>query len=147
MTQLVCPHCAALNRLPDNKPALAAQCGKCKKMLFMAEPLAVNLQQFERHLHHNSIPLIVDFWAAWCGPCKMMAPVFQQAATQLEPRARLLKVDTESEQLLASRYAVRSIPTIMIFSAGHETARSAGALDLNRLLAWVKPYLPPMPAQ
>ena len=146
MAQIVCPNCAALNRVPNTRPAQAALCGKCKQRLFTAEPLAVNQLQFERHLQHNDIPLIVDFWAAWCGPCQMMAPAFVQAAARIEPRARFLKVDTECEQQLATRYAVRSIPTIMIFSAGQETARSAGALDLNRLLAWVSSNLPPMPA-
>jgi thioredoxin 2 len=141
MPQIVCPHCEALNRIPDNKPAQAAICGKCKQRLFTGEPLAVNQQQFERQLSKSDVPLVVDFWAAWCGPCKMMAPVFHQAAGKLEPQVRLLKVDTESEQQLASRYAVRSIPTIMIFSAGQEKARIAGALDLNRLLAWVKQNL------
>lgn len=146
MPQIVCPHCEAINRLPDNAladraRATSAQCGKCKHRLFSGAPLAVNQQQFDRHLQKSELPLIVDFWAAWCGPCKMMAPVFAQAAGQLEPQARLLKVDTESEQALASRYAVRSIPTIMIFSAGQEKARIAGALDLNRLLAWVNQNL------
>lgn len=141
MPQIVCPHCEALNRLPDNKPAQAAHCGKCKQQLFTGEPLPVNQQQFERQLQKSDVPLVVDFWAAWCGPCKMMAPVFHQAAAKLEPQVRLLKVDTESEQPLALRYAVRSIPTIMIFSAGQEKARIAGALDLNRLLAWVNQNL------
>ncbi|HEX5635774.1 MAG TPA: thioredoxin TrxC [Gammaproteobacteria bacterium] len=142
MPQIVCPHCEAINRLPetallDKSRAQAANCGKCKHPLFTAEPLAVNQSQFERQLQKSDVPLVVDFWAAWCGPCKMMAPVFHQAAGKLEPQVRLLKVDTESEQQLAARYAVRSIPTIMIFSAGQEKARIAGALDLNRLLAWV----------
>lgn len=141
MTQVVCPHCAALNRLPTDKPALAAHCGKCKQLLFSGEPLNVNRQQFERQLQKSDVPLVVDFWAAWCGPCKMMTPVFHQAAARLEPQVRLLKVDTEAEQMLASQYAVRSIPTIMIFSAGQEKARIAGALDLNRLLAWVNQNL------
>ena len=146
MPQIVCPHCEALNRLPDNalqdkSRAQAAICGKCKQRLFTSEPLVVNQQQFERQLQKSDVPLVVDFWAAWCGPCKMMAPVFHQAAAKLEPQVRLLKVDTESEQALASRYAVRSIPTIMIFSAGQEKARIAGALDLNRLLAWVNQNL------
>lgn len=139
--QLVCPHCATLNRLPENKPARAAQCGKCKQPLFNAEPLDVSEAEFDRHLHKSDIPLVVDFWAAWCGPCKMMAPVFHQAAAQIEPRARLLKVDTEREQVLAARYGIRSIPTLMIFSAGQEKARLAGALDINRLTAWINQHI------
>ena len=135
--QLVCGHCGAINRIPDDRPAQQAKCGKCSKSLFNQAPLNVTQAQFDRHLFKSDVPLIVDFWADWCGPCKMMAPAFQQAASRIEPRARLLKVDTEQEQGLSARYAIRSIPTIMIFSAGQEKARIAGALDLNRLLAWV----------
>jgi len=135
--QLVCPHCAALNRIPDSKPALQANCGKCHKPLFTGTPLAVNRQQFERHIHKNDIPLVVDYWASWCGPCKMMAPVFAQAAQKIEPRARLLKVDTEAEQAIAAQYGIRSIPTLMVFSGGRETGRIAGAMDLSNLLGWI----------
>ncbi len=139
--QAVCPHCSAINRLPENKPAQSAKCGKCKKAIFTNQPLAVNQSQFDRHLHKSDIPLVVDFWAAWCGPCQMMAPVFNQAAAQVEPRGRLIKVDTESEQGLAARYGIRSIPTLMVFSAGREVARMAGALDQSRLLAWINQHI------
>ncbi|HEY9052743.1 MAG TPA: thioredoxin TrxC [Gammaproteobacteria bacterium] len=139
--QLVCPHCATLNRLPESKPAQSAKCGKCGKALFTGHPLAVDHAAFNRHLHKSDIPLVVDFWAAWCGPCKMMAPVFEQAAGRIEPRARLLKVDTESEQSLASAYGIRSIPTLVVFSGGQEVARMAGALDLQSLLAWINQHI------
>ena len=135
--QLVCPHCAALNRVADNRPASQASCGKCHKSLFTASALPVSQAMFDRMLTKSDLPMVVDFWADWCGPCKMMAPVFEQAAQQIEPRARLLKVDTEAEQGLAARYQIRSIPTLMIFSAGKEIARMSGALDKNSLLNWI----------
>jgi len=135
--QLVCPHCAALNRIPDSKSARDANCGKCHRPLFIAQALAVSQAMFDRMLTKSELPLVVDFWADWCGPCKMMAPAFQQAAQQIEPRARLLKVNTEAEQALAARYQIRSIPTLMVFSAGKETARVSGALDQSSLLAWI----------
>jgi len=135
--QLVCPHCLALNRVPDNKSAKQANCGKCHKGLFTGRALAVNTQTFERMLAKDDSPLVVDFWAAWCGPCKMMAPTFEQAASQVEPRARLLKIDTEAEQNLAARYQIRSIPTLMVFSSGKEKARVSGALDQSSLTAWI----------
>ncbi|MCW8955528.1 MAG: thioredoxin TrxC [Gammaproteobacteria bacterium] len=139
--QLVCPHCSAINRLPVDKPAQAAKCGKCSKSLFGQMPVNVNQAQFDRHLHKSDVPLVVDFWADWCGPCKMMAPAFQQAATKIEPRARLLKVNTEQEQGLSARYAIRSIPTLMVFSAGQEVARMSGALDLGNLLSWINNHI------
>lgn len=228
--QLVCPQCAAINRLAEHKPALAARCGKCGKALFNQQPLNVTQAQFDRHLQKSDIHLVVDFWAlvlhlydiyvcrahpigqgkaqaagngspfsrtatqnwpiGWapfgrvnkrssallrflelakaspsvvrlaakrfltrcirkyhrdgvlrCGPCKMMAPSFQQAATRIEPRARLLKVNTEQEQGLSARYAIRSIPTLMVFSAGQEVARMSGALDLGNLLSWINNHI------
>jgi len=135
--QLVCPHCAALNRAPDDKPAQTAKCGKCHKALFIGKPLDVTQNLFDRQLQKSEVPLVVDFWAAWCGPCKMMAPAFEQVALQVEPRARLLKVDTEAEQSLSARYSIRSIPTLMVFSGAQEVARISGALDATSLQAWI----------
>ena len=97
-------------------------------------------ERFERHLQQSSIPLLVDFWAAWCGPCKMMAPVFAQAARQLEPGIRLVKVNTEKEQALAARYGIMSIPTMVLFKNGQEHARISGAMDLQQLLVWVQQH-------
>ena len=135
--QLVCPHCAALNRISDNRPPTQAKCGKCHLPLFTAQALPASQAMFDRMLSKSDIPLVVDFWAEWCGPCKMMAPIFEQTAQQIEPRARLLKVDTEAEQALSARYQIRSIPTLMVFSAGKEVARVSGALDQSSLLAWI----------
>ncbi len=135
--QLVCPHCQALNRIPDGKPAAQAKCGKCHTALFSGSPVSVDQALFDRMLTKNDTPLVVDFWADWCGPCKMMAPAFEQAAAQIEPRARLLKVNTEQEQGLSARYQIRSIPTLMVFSSGKETARLSGALDQSSLLSWI----------
>lgn len=135
--QLVCPHCHAINRIPPDRTPAQAHCGKCKKPLFIGQPLELNQAAFERFLSRNDTPLVVDFWADWCGPCKMMAPAFKQAAIQIEPRARLIKINTETEQALAARYQIRSIPTLMVFSGGKETARLSGALDQSSLLSWI----------
>lgn len=134
---LICPHCSAVNRLPAERMAEGPTCGRCKAALFEGQPLEVDEAAFERHLTRNDVPLLVDFWAPWCGPCRMMAPAFEAAARQLEPGVRLLKVNTEEEQALASRFGIRSIPTLAIFRGGKEIARQAGAQDAGRLVRWV----------
>lgn len=138
---LVCPHCAAVNRVPGTKLGDAPVCGQCKQPLFNGEPLDVDQSSFERHLTRSDLPLVVDFWAPWCAPCRMMAPNFHQAAIDLEPGIRFIKVNTEIEQGLAGRFNIRSIPTLAVFRNGREIARQSGALDLASLKQWLHPYL------
>jgi thioredoxin 2 len=133
---IVCPHCEAVNRLPSERLGAAPTCGKCHQPLFAGKPVDVNEARFQKHLARNDIPVLVDFWAPWCGPCKMMAPQFAQAATRLEPRTRLLKVDTEAEQALGARHNIRSIPTLALFIGGREVARQAGAMNSDGIVQW-----------
>jgi thioredoxin 2 len=134
---IVCPHCDGINRVPQAKLGAGGQCGSCHKPLFSASPLELNQTRFQRHRAKSDLPLLVDVWAPWCGPCKMMSPVFAEAAQQLEPNMRLLKINSEQQQALSSQLGIRSIPTLLIFKQGKEIARMSGALDLPNLLAWV----------
>ncbi len=138
--QVVCPHCNAVNRLPAVRLGEGGQCGKCHQALFTAKPVELTGTTIESHIGRSDIPLVVDFWAPWCGPCRMMAPVFAQAAASLEPQVRFAKVNTEEQPALADRYAIRSIPTLALFKGGREVARQSGALDLVRLTQWVQAH-------
>jgi thioredoxin 2 len=135
---LVCPQCHSTNRVPQEKLGAGPKCGKCKQPIFTGHPVSLSQQSFAQHISRNDIPVLVDFWAPWCGPCKMMAPVFEQAAAQLQPRMQLVKVNTEEEQALAMQYNIRSIPTLAIFKNGREVNRMAGAMDLQNLLRWAQ---------
>lgn len=138
---VVCPHCAAVNRVSAARLDQNPNCGQCKQALFAGEPVELNAANFDRHINRSDLPVVVDFWAPWCAPCRMMGPNFHQAAVELEPRLRFAKLNTEAEQQLAGRFNIRSIPTLAIFRNGREIARQSGALDLNSLKNWLTPYL------
>jgi thioredoxin 2 len=130
-----------VNRVPEQRLAEEPKCGKCRRPLFNATPIALDGAGFERFVGRSELPLLVDFWAPWCGPCRMMAPAFEQAARRLEPRVQLIKLNTEEQQAVAARYGIRSIPTLILFRGGAEIARASGAMDAAGLVAWTTKQL------
>ena len=135
---IACPHCSALNRVPGERLEQKPKCGQCHQALFTGHPLALTGERFQSHLNRSDIPLLVDFWAPWCGPCLMMAPQYVQAAELLEPRVRLAKVDTDAEPALGAQFNIRSIPTLVLFKAGREAARQSGAMGSAEIVRWVQ---------
>ena len=137
-THIVCPACHAVNRLPRERLEERPTCGQCHAPLFSGHPVALAQDSFTRHIERSDVPVVVDFWAPWCGPCRTMAPAFDAAAKQLEPRVRLAKVNTEEQSELAGTFNIRSIPTLAVFRGGRETARHSGAMPLPQLIAWIR---------
>ena len=138
---IVCPHCNAVNRIPAARLTDGPKCGKCHRPLFQARPIELTSANFESQINRNDIPVLVDFWAPWCGPCKMMAPAFAQAAYQLEPQVRLAKLNTEVEQTIGARFGIRSIPTLALFRGGRELARQPGAMGAADIVRWARMQL------
>lgn len=139
---IVCPHCHSPNRVPAARLTEAPTCGRCSKALFDGKPVSLGVDHFATHITRGALPVLVDFWAPWCGPCKVMGPQFEIAAAELEPHVRLAKVDTQSEPTLAQQYAIRSIPTLGLFKDGKELARQAGAMSAADIVRWTRQHLP-----
>jgi thioredoxin 2 len=135
---IVCPHCGKTNRLPTTRLDEAPKCGHCHQLLFTAHPVELNADNFQRHITQSDVPVVVDFWAPWCGPCLMMAPQYEEAARELEPRTRLAKLNTEAVPELAGQFGIRGIPTLIMFKGGREVARQSGAMGKSDIVGWVR---------
>ena len=139
--RVVCAQCATVNRVLQDRMDQAARCGRCKQFLFTGQPITLNEADFDTHVTRSDLPLVVDFWAPWCGPCRMMAPAFERAAGELEPAVRLAKLNTEDAPRIAERFGIRGIPTLAIFRGGNEIARQSGAMDYATLTRWIRTHL------
>lgn len=137
----MCPHCSGLNRIADEKLSANPKCGKCQQPVFTGKPIEMTGVQFLRAMQKTDQPLVVDFWAPWCGPCKSFAPIFSEAAKKLEPKAKFIKINTENEQNIASQFNIRSIPTLAIFKNGQEITRQAGAMDFTSFNNWINRFI------
>lgn len=141
LAHLVCPHCGAVNRVPRERRAAGPRCGSCHRALFERRPIAVDAAQFERHVQTDQIPVLVDVWAPWCGPCRAMAPMFDRAAAELEPDVRLLKLNADEAPELTARLGVSGIPALLLFDRGQVRAKSAGARDTGAIVGWTRQQL------
>jgi thioredoxin 2 len=141
LAHIVCPQCGTVNRLPAGRAADAAKCGSCHRALFDGHPGPVDEAGFERHLRSNSIPVLLDVWAPWCGPCRSMAPAFERAASVLEPQVRLLKLNADEAPNVSSRLGVRGIPAMFLFQGGTTVARTAGAMPADAIVRWTREHL------
>jgi thioredoxin 2 len=139
---VVCSKCGAINRLPPSRPAAAAKCGNCKTKLFAAHPEDVSGEIFDRQVARTTMPVVVDVWAPWCGPCLAMAPAYEAAAHELEPSVRLIKLNSDAEAAISSRLGIRGIPTMILFHGGKEVARTSGAMSAPQIVRWVRDRLP-----
>jgi thioredoxin 2 len=140
-SHIVCGRCGQTNRVAADRPALKARCGSCHEPLFAGHPLDVDEAGFERHAEHNDIPVLVDVWAPWCGPCRAMAPMFERAAAALEPGVRLLKLNSDQAPGVSARLGIRSIPTMLLLESGRVLARTSGAMSTQQIVAWTQSHL------
>jgi thioredoxin 2 len=138
---VACPHDGSLNRVPRARLGQAPSCGKCHRPLFAGKPVDLTAATFDRHALQSDLPVVIDFWAAWCGPCRIMSPAFEAAAARLEPRVRLAKLDTEAEPAIAARFGIQGIPSMIMIRKGREVARTSGAMPTAQIVAWVEQAL------